>query len=345
MELGSAEIVTGTNIAAEERSAALGEDERAALEQLEEDLLGTRALDADQTAAAAGVGREISTRLWRAMGFPDAPEGEPLFGDLDVEMLRSAYALISEGLLDMETLLGLARATGQAQSRAAESHVRAILESVNAAGERADPVLYARMAAPGLERFVTYIWRRHLVDSMRRELSTGAEGLTVMLAVGFADMVGFTALSQQASEVELQQVINRFEDLAYDVVAAGGGRVVKMIGDEVFFVAETARAGADIGLELASAYASDESVPDIRVGMSIGHVLPRAGDYLGPAVNVASRLVNLARPGSVLISEQMAEELENANDVELKRLRPRSLKGIGRVPSFVLRRSEEAARS
>lgn len=337
--------MTGTKIEAEERSAALGEDEREALEQLEEELLGRRPLDSDETAAAAGVGREISTRLWRAMGFPDAPEGEPLFGDMDVEMLRSAYALISEGLLDMETLLALARATGQAQSRAAESQVKAILESVNSAREGADPVVYARMAAPGLERFVTYIWRRHLVDSMRRELSTGAEGLTVMLAVGFADMVGFTALSQQASETELQQVVNRFEDLSYDVVAAGGGRVVKMIGDEVFFVAESARAGAEIGLELASVYASEESLPDIRVGLAIGPVLPRAGDYLGPAVNVASRLVNLARPGSVLISEQMADELDGVDEVDLKRLRPRNLKGIGRVPSFVLRRKEEAARS
>src|SRR5581483_3359641 len=109
--------VSGTNIEAKERSTALGNDELAALEQLEEELLGLRPLDADQTAAAAGVEREISTRLWRAMGFPDAPEGEPLFGDMDVEMLRSAYALVSEGLLDMETLLALARATGQAQSR------------------------------------------------------------------------------------------------------------------------------------------------------------------------------------------------------------------------------------
>jgi adenylate cyclase len=323
----------------------LGEDELAAVQELEEELLGRRPLDADETAAAAGVGREISTRLWRAMGFPDAPEGEPLFGDLDVEMLRSAYGLVSEGLLDMETLLALARATGQSQSRAAESHVKAILESVNRAREGADPVLYARMAAPGLERFVTYIWRRHLVDSMRRELSTGAEGLTILLAVGFADMVGFTALSQQADETELQQVVNRFEEHAYDVVAAGGGRVVKMIGDEVFFVAESAHAGAEIGLELASVYASDQSLPDIRVGLAIGPVLPRAGDYLGPAVNLASRLVNLARPGSVLISEQMAEELDGLDEVDLKRLRPRNLKGIGRVPSFVLRRKEEAARS
>ena len=171
------------------------------------------------------------------------------------------------------------------------------------------------------------------------------ERLTVVLAVGFADMVGFTALSQQASEKELSDVVGRFEDLAYDIVAAGGGRVVKMIGDEVFFVAESAAAGAGIGLQLADTYSSDTRLPDIRVGLSVGPVLPRAGDYLGPAVNIASRLVNLARPGSVLISEQLAEQISTDEDFDLKRLRARNLKGIGRVPSFVLRRTESPARS
>ena len=314
-------------------------------EALEKELVGSRYLDAEATAAAAGVEREISIRLWRAIGFPDAPEGEHLFGDLDVEMLRSAYGLVSEGLIGIDTLLALARATGQAQSRAAESQVKAITESVANAGPGADPLLYARMAIPGLERFISYTWRRHMLDAMSRELSTPTEGMTVVLAVGFADMVGFTALSQQASEVELSDVIGRFEDLAYDIVAAGGGRVVKMIGDEVFFVAESARAGAEIALSLASTYASDDRLPDIRVGLSIGPVLPRAGDYLGPAVNLASRLVNLARPASVLVSEQLAEAVDDQPEYEFRRLRTRNLKGIGRVPTILLRRREASARS
>jgi len=314
-------------------------------QELEKDLVGRRYLDAEATAAAAGVEREVSVRLWRAIGFPDAPEGELLFGDLDVEMLRSAHGLVTEGLLGFDTLLALARATGQAQSRAAESQVKAITESVTKAGPGADPLLYARMAIPGLESFITYTWRRHMLDAMSRELSTTTEGMTVVLAVGFADMVGFTALSQQATEIELSDVVGRFEDLAYDIVAAGGGRVVKMIGDEVFFVAESARAGAEIALSLASTYASDDRLPDIRVGLSIGPVLPRAGDYLGPAVNLASRLVNLARPASVLVSEQLAEAVDDQPDYEFRRLRTRNLKGIGRVPTIVLRRREAAARS
>jgi len=320
---------------------------------LEEALLGRRYLTAEQTAAAAGVDRSISMRLWRAMGFPDAPEGEALFGDFDVEMLRAAFGLVSTGALDLTRLLALTRATGQAQSRAAESQAREIVEGAamvgadtGLTGDHSEAALItARLVAPGLERFITYTWRRHLLDAMSRELAAGGEGITVTLAVGFADLVGFTALSQQASESELFTVMSRFEDLAYDLVAIGGGRVVKMIGDEVFFVADSARSAADIGLTLANAYASDDQLPDVRVGLAIGPVVPRAGDYLGPPVNLASRLVNLARPASVLVSEEFAIALGEAEDLQLRRLRSRSLKGIGRVPTILLRRKDAEARS
>lgn len=317
---------------------------------LEEELLGRRYLTAAATAAAAGVDRDVAKRLWRAMGFPDAPEDEPLFGDLDVAMLQAAYSLVAGGALDMTRLLALTRATGQAQSRAAESQAREIVEAAVVLGPAAGNESWrqetetaleaARMVAPGLERFITYTWRRHLLDALSRELSTGAEGLTLPLAVGFADLVGFTALSQQASETELFEITSRFEDLAYDLVAIGGGRVIKMIGDEVFFVADKPRAAAEIGLALSSAYSSDQRLPDVRVGLAYGPVVPRAGDYLGPPVNLASRLVNIARPSSVLVSEELAQYLEHEPDLHLRRLRARWLKGIGRVPSYLLSRQE-----
>ena len=64
------------------------------------------------------------------------------------------------------------------------------------------------------------------------------------MAVGFADMVGFTMLSQHLGDEELAAVVARFEALAHDTVVALGGRVVKMIGDEVMFVVPTAAGAA-----------------------------------------------------------------------------------------------------
>ena len=124
------------------------------------------------------------------------------------------------------------------------------------------------------------------------------------MAVGFADMVGFTMLSQHLGDEELAAVVSRFEELAHDTVVALGGRVVKMIGDEVMFVVPTATGAAQIGLSLAEAYAGDELLSDVRVALAIGPVLVQDGDFYGPVVNLASRLVGVANPGTVLVSDE-----------------------------------------
>ena len=82
------------------------------------------------------------------------------------------------------------------------------------------------------------VWRRHLQVAARRRLLRGDVEDGPGLVVGFADLVGFTALAQQVSDAELAEVVDQFERLAYDVVVAGGGRVVKMIGDEVMFLVD-----------------------------------------------------------------------------------------------------------
>ena len=131
-------------------------------------------------------------------------------------------------------------------------------------------------------------------------------GISPIMAVGFADMVGFTVLSQHLGDDELAAVVSRFEELAHDTVVALGGRVVKMIGDEVMFVVQTATGAAEIGLSLAEAYADDELLSDVRVGLAIGPVLVQDGDFYGPVVNLASRLVGVANPGTVLVSASSA---------------------------------------
>jgi len=137
-------------------------------------------------------------------------------------------------------------------------------------------------------------------------------------------------------------VVARFEELAHDTVVALGGRVVKMIGDEVMFIVQTATSAAQIGLSLAEAYAGDELLSDVRVALAVGPVLVKDGDFYGPVVNLASRLVGVANPGTVLVSDEFRVALENedreSGAFDLRALRTRNLKDIGRIQVWKLSR-------
>jgi adenylate cyclase len=113
--------------------------------------------------------------------------------------------------------------------------------------------------------------------------------------------------------------------------------VVKMIGDEVMFAAPDAASGVAIGVCLAEAYADDEMLSDVRVGLACGTVLQREGDYYGPVVNVASRIVNIAAPGSVVVSDEVHQAVSGDRRWAWKPLRPRYLRDIGRVQLWVAR--------
>jgi adenylate cyclase len=140
-------------------------------------------------------------------------------------------------------------------------------------------------------------------------------------------------LSQHLSDEELAAVVGRFEEISHDIVTSKRGRVVKMIGDEVMFVVDSVAAAARIGLDLADAYADDDLLSDVRVGLACGPVLLRDGDYFGPTVNLAHRIVNIGNPGTVLMSDEFHTTLmeEAPGEFTGQPLRPRLLKDLGRV--------------
>src|SRR5207237_7796937 len=98
------------------------------------------------------------------------------------------------------------------------------------------------------------------------------------------DLVGYTPLSQQLPVEELAELVSRFESVAYDAIAASGGRVVKLIGDEVMFVALDAVAAVDAALSLIDAFRDDGSAITPRGAIAVGELLARGGDYYGPTV-------------------------------------------------------------
>ena len=296
-----------------------------------------------ELAERTGVDIDLAKRLRRAMGLPDVPEDEPAFFEEDLRALERAKTLMDEDGLSPAELLHITRTLGLAASRMADAVVGFWTDRLMAglaAGGNADNLVPNPKRVEDLELVVAYLLRRHLLDSISRRVGDVADGETGnTVAVGFADLVGFTSLSEQLSDTETAELIERFERVATDIVVGGGGRVVKMIGDEVMFSAEPSLVPG-IALSLAEAFDSPD-LPSVRVGVAVGNVVSQSGDLYGPVVNLASRATMAARPGSVLISPSLAELVAGDSRYSVRSIRPHRLKGIGTVELSVLRRAEE----
>jgi adenylate cyclase len=298
-----------------------------------------------EVAAKTAMEVGLLRRFWRALGFPDVAPDDPKFTDLDVDALLTLRALMELGAADVESSLQLARVIGASMARIADAEMSPAARGITLAAAPGDSVAaadrFAQLAdrtIPAMGHLLEFVWRRHVQAAIRRIMLLRRSGDAVrpVLAVGFADMVGFTTLSQQLSEEELAAVVGRFEEVARDTVTAGAGRVVKMIGDEAMFVADTVLDAARIGLALAEAYADDELLSDVRVALAVGPVLLQDGDYYGPVVNLASRVVNMAAPGSVLVTDEFHQELGESSEFAFRPLRPRQIKDVGRIQLWSL---------
>ena len=308
----------------------------------------------EEVCRRASFDIETARRLWRALGFPDPPADAQLFRDDDVEAVITLRRQIETTIVHLgdryEYLVQTVRAFGGALARIAEVESDLLVEAVQErreGGMTEDAIATEVTEAldwPRLSRLIDYGLRLQLRAAIRRKLTASdpqATGATE-LAVGFVDLVGYTALSQDLDPEALATLVSRFEELAYDTVAEQGGRVVKTIGDEVMFVAADAASAARIALRLTERSAVDELLPDARAGVAYGSVLAQEGDYYGPVVNLASRLVERARPGSVLTSSEFHNTLGDDPAFDWQRLRGgRRIRDIGRVEIWAVERADE----
>jgi adenylate cyclase len=340
-----------------------------AADDVEARLLGqSRSMGSREVSARAAVSTLSARKFWHALGFPNVDDEDAAFTDADLHALQTLASLVRQGVFDEPTALGMTRAFARTTDRLAVWQVQLMAEAMGELPQpgadgvevRLDPTrgmpdpATARAAAAkladiadALEPLLIYAWRRNLAAAIAR-MVTDADPIQdqpgVIRSVGFADLVSFTRLVRRLSERELARVVQRFEALASDVVTAHGGRVVKTVGDEVLFVVIGAAPAAAIALDLVQAMAEDDVLPDVRVGMATGRVLSRMGDVFGTTVNRASRLTAVARPRTVLVDDGIAGSLVSTSGFEMSALRRRTLRGIGPVTPWVLRRADQAGR-
>jgi len=182
-------------------------------------------------------------------------------------------------------------------------------------------------------------WQQHVLSTIAHRSGAG-DGRAVQ-AVGFADMAGFTELSRQMAPDELTRLIRCFEHQAVETVVAHGGRVVKFIGDEAMYVAGTVGAAVDIALTLGDRLAATELAVQLHCGVAYGPTVSVGGDVFGHTVNVASRLTDVARRNSVVVTRAAAQMLDGRADLRTRRvLHLAELKGVGRTPMVSVSRRE-----
>ncbi|HJF14265.1 MAG TPA: adenylate/guanylate cyclase domain-containing protein [Enteractinococcus helveticum] len=348
-------------------AATLGEAEpfteswTQAIKVLDEELIGgPRLLTPRDVAKQLGVSVVSARKIWRAMGFPNIQATEKVFTTQDVAAMATIVELVREDVLNEETAISIARSIGQMTDRMVVWQIEALVEDKMNSESLSDPearrevVRLLPSVIESLEDVVTYSYRRQLNSALQRltvrveaGLAASEEGrdgteddtpLPLARAVGFADMVSYTALSRTMSERTLAQMVQRFEQTCAEIIAVGGGHLVKTVGDEVLFNAETPEAGAEIALALSQALSEDPVLPSARVSVVWGRVLSRLGDIYGSTVNLAARLTALADPGTVLVDQLTASVLADDERYILIPQPPQSVRGFGLInPSMLLR--------
>ena len=286
----------------------------------------------------AGVAEGLARQLWLAMGFPQVPDDEASLTGRDGQALRRAGELLADGTIDAAHLVKQTRVMSQALSTIAASHVEAITAPAGGRSLLSALVDGGADPMPLLDELLSYLYRRHLFAAVERAaFSFEADEQTLApLAVGFADIAGFSAVTAAATEEELTGLVDEFAAVGADLVAAAGGRVVKLIGDEVMWSVEDPGRAAEVALALV-ATGERPGAPAVHVGVAWGPVLSHHGDLYGSTVNTASRLTDAARAGTALVDAGLAGSLAGDAGFELRRVRLRPLQGLGTVRAFALR--------
>jgi adenylate cyclase len=293
--------------------AELNDPRRLPLLAIDQALSDRATMSRAQVARRAGVDEEFVARVWRALGLPPGDPDEPLFTRRDVEGLRILAAMRTifseDDLLEATSVLGLAMS--QVASSQVDLYRRWVTSQVpDAFGGNLNFVLrnvaMIDLMLPTAEHLLGIVHRRHVEAAVRNESVAMVEeaegGLPgeVELCVGFADLVGFTAASEQMLPMELGEMAGGLVRHAEATLPARGVRIVKTIGDAVMFTGPDAASTAAAALDLVERAGHDGALPPLRAGLAYGPVLKRFGDCFGRTVNVASRLCAVAPPGAVL---------------------------------------------
>jgi adenylate cyclase len=290
----------------------------------------------EEAAEKSGLEPALLERIWSALGFSAPSIGE--ITEEDLRLLRYVAAALEAGF-PLVAFLQLVRVYGQSVARIADAEVKLFHLYVH------EPLMHdgvdhlemaeemqglARellpLASPIMDhvhqRFLQHFLDQDVVGHMEVEVdSDGDLDLgRLRVAIAFADLAGYTRLTEEAGEDEAVDIIEHFVEAVANTLP-DDARIIKTIGDEVMIVATDASALLDwaVGFQ-----ALQQERPLPRIGIHRGLTLYRDGDYFGREVNLAARVGARAAGGEVLVTRPLVEaagrhlEFERIGEVKLK---------------------------
>ena len=287
-----------------------------------------------------GLSTDQIERFWMSLGLP--AEGLERLTEDDVEALRYVASVLEAGF-PLVAFLQLLRVYGQALAQIADAEVRLfhlyvheplMREGVPGLQMAEEMEGLARDLLPLASPLMDYMHQRYLghfveqdvVGHMEAELEDEENSALgrVRVAIGFADLAGYTRFTEEEGEEEALSSVERFVEGVSSSLPEDA-RVVKTIGDEVMLVGHDVHALVDWAVGFAGEW---EERPEPRIGIHFGTALYRDGDYYGREVNMASRIVARARGGEVLVSDAVVDAVRGSSDLGFEGIGQVKLKGF-----------------
>jgi len=296
-------------------------------------------LDSDEAAAQAGLEPDELRQLAAALGLQSLN-----LSAQDIEELFAVPRAARDAGLPWGAIVGVTRVLGDSLRRIAESQIRAVhvhiherqtAEGVSQEEVERQIVGIEQTLIPLTELLLRRLYRQYLIEAMIEDAflhiaepeRQAAKMGSVEATIAFFDIASFTTLAEAAGDDAAMRVLDRIDTVVRLLVVDHGGKVVKQVGDGFMLAFRDPAAAVRFSIALQSDLAKGQDLPAIRVGINAGPVLYSAGDYIGSAVNVASRVVNSAMPGQILLTEPVAVAADKAG-IEVEELGVRMMRGV-----------------
>ena len=296
-----------------------------------------------EESARSGVPVELLSVIRDAMGFAAAEPTDRIRSD-ELAIVPLLEVLLEQGI-SHEAIERSLRVSGDSLRRIAETEAAwwsaEVMEPLFRAGTPAAQIgqltaVFAEKLAAASDQALLALYHGRQSDAWLRNIFEGFEvmlesaGLHSRLehppAICFLDLTGYTRLTEQRGDQAAADLASRLGRLVERTSGRHGGRPIKWLGDGVMFYFRAPGPAVLAALEMVEGTAG-EGLPPAHVGLHAGPVLFQEGDYFGRTVNATARIADYARPGELLVTQEVVDASE-VTGVHFAPIGPVELKGL-----------------